>query len=121
MNTLSFHLLRIGLAITFVWIGVFILQDLRGWELMIQPWALKLLSGSLAFAMVSTAILDIVVGLFLLLNIWTWFFAFVGALHLIIVFITVGINIITVRDIGLLFATAALMVGSLPTWIVRRF
>ena len=120
MKKLPFHLLRIGLGITFIWVGIFILQDPSGWGSMLQPWAFNMMGSSLNQAMISTAILDIAVGVFMLINIWTWLAALVGAGHLAIVLVTVGINTITVRDIGLIFATTALMFQSLPDWIISR-
>lgn len=120
MQKLPFNLLRIGLAIVFIWVGVFIIQDPHGWGSMIQPWALKLIPGSLDQVMISTGTLDILIGIFMLFNIWTWLAAFVGAVHLLIVLVTVGVNVITVRDIGLLFATLALMAASSPYWIKNK-
>lgn len=119
MKKLPYVLLRIGIAITFIGVGIFILQDPRGWGLMVQPWALKLIPGSLVQVMISTAIVDIIIGILLLFNIWTWLAALVGAIHLLIVLITTGVTVITVRDIGLLFATTALCFATLPDWITR--
>ena len=114
MKKISYHVLRIGLAITFLWIGVLILQNPEAWGGYLQPWALKLIPGSLVNAMIATAILDILVGVCLLFNIFTWIAALLGAFHLIVVLSTTFITEISARDIGLLFAILALAIEALP-------
>ena len=68
MNKISFHILRIGLAVTFLWIGVLILRNPEAWSGYMRPWAAGLLPIPLAQAMTGTAILDIIIGVFLLIN-----------------------------------------------------
>lgn len=102
------------MAITFLWIGILILQDPEVWGLYLQPWALDLLPISLKEAMIGVAVLDIFIGILLFINIWTWLVALVGALHIVSVLIVSGINAITVRDIGLLTAMVALAMSTLP-------
>lgn len=114
MKKYSFHILRVGLAITFLWIGVLIFKDPAVWGFYLQPWAANLLPIPLETAMIGTAILDIVIGILLLINVWTWLAALVGAIHLVIVLTVSGINVITVRDIGLLAAVVAIAVNAWP-------
>jgi hypothetical protein len=64
--------------------------------------------------MIGTAILDIIIGAFLLFDFFPWLAAAVGAIHLIVVLTVGGITDVTVRDIGLLAAALAIMVESLP-------
>jgi len=120
MNKTSFHILRVGLAITFLWIGILILKNPEAWGGYIQPWANRLLLVPIEQAMISTAILDIVIGVFLLADIFTWLAALVGAGHLIIVLTVSGISDITARDIGLLAAALAVSLDSLPQSIISR-
>lgn len=115
MKTFAFHILRVGIAITYLWIGILILKDPAGWSGYIQPWAIAIIPGSLKFAMISTGILDMLIGFFLLIDRFTWIAGLLGALHLATVLIVTGITEITVRDIGLLTGCIALMVESLPT------
>lgn len=114
MKNYSFHILRVGLAITFIWIGILILKEPLAWGGMIQPWALEFMFMPLEQAMIATAILDIAVGIFLLLGVWIWVASLLGFLHLAIVLATVGIDAITVRDIGLIAGLVALMFSSWP-------
>lgn len=71
-------------------------------------------------AMLGTAVLDILVGFFLLVDYFTWVAAFLGAAHLVIILTVSGITDITVRDIGLLAAAIAVMVDGLPNDIKNK-
>ena len=121
MKKTSFHFLRVGLAITFMWIGVLIFKNPEAWGGYLQPWAAGLLPIPIDQAMIGTAILDITIGAFLLFDFLPWLAAFLGAVHLIIVFSGKGISEITVRDIGLLVAALALMIDSLPQRVLKWF
>lgn len=114
MKKTSFHILRVGLAITFLWIGVLIFKQPETWGGYLQPWASGLLPIPIAQAMIGTAILDISIGAFLLFDFLPWLAAFVGAIHIVIVLTVSGITDITVRDIGILAGVVALMADSLP-------
>jgi uncharacterized membrane protein YphA (DoxX/SURF4 family) len=120
MQRSAYVVLRVGLAITFIWIAAFIFQAPEGWGSFIQPWAQHLLPIPLRQAMLATAVLDLLIGLLLLAGMWTWLAALVGAFHIATVLITVGINDVTVRDVGLLAATAALAIETTPSWILAR-
>jgi hypothetical protein len=121
MTKTSFHILRVGLAITFLWIGVLIFKNPEAWGGYLQPWAAGLLPIPLTQAMIGTAILDITIGALLLSDFLTWLAALIGAIHLIIVLTVSGITDITVRDIGLLVAALALMIDSLPPELLKWF
>ena len=120
MKMVSIHILRIGLAVTFLWIGILIIRNPEAWGGYLQPWAEGLLPIPLAQAMMGTAILDIAIGAFLLINFLPWLTALVGGVHLAIILIVSGITDITVRDIGLLAGMLALIIDSLPPSIIRR-
>ncbi len=120
MKKTSLHFLRVGLAITFLWIGVLIFKNPEAWGGYLQPWAAGLLPIPLTQAMIGTAILDITIGALLLIDILTWLAALVGAIHLVIVLTVSGITDITVRDLGLLAGTLALMIDSLPQSLIGR-
>ncbi|OGY92862.1 MAG: hypothetical protein A3H70_02900 [Candidatus Komeilibacteria bacterium RIFCSPLOWO2_02_FULL_48_11] len=114
MKKTSFHILRVGLAITFLWIGVLIFKQPEAWEGYLQPWAAGLLPIPIAQAMTGTAILDIAIGAFLLFDFLPWLAALVGAIHIVIVLTVIGITDITVRNIAILAAAIAIMADSLP-------
>lgn len=120
MNKTSFHILRVGLAVTFLWIGVLIFKEPEAWGGYLMPWAAGLLPVPVAQAMIGTAVLDIVIGALLLFDYLVWLAALVGTIHLIIVLTVSGITDITVRDIGILATTVALMADSLPKVFINK-
>ncbi|EKD32885.1 MAG: hypothetical protein ACD_76C00122G0001 [uncultured bacterium] len=114
MHRTSFHILRIGLAITFIWIGILILKQPEAWGGYLHPWGVSLLPVPVVKIMIATAILDIVIGALLLFNLFLFFAAIIGAFHIVVVLITSGITDVTVRDIAILSATIAIALDSLP-------
>lgn len=118
--TAGFHFLRVGLAITFLWIGILIFKNPESWGGYLQPWAYGLLPIPLKQAMIGTAILDIIIGAFLIFDFLPWLAALIGAIHLVIVLTVSGITDITVRDIGLLAGMIVVMIDSLPQSIIHR-
>ena len=114
MSKLSFNILRIGIAITFIWIGVLILKAPEAWGGYLQPWTVKLLPAPIGEVMIATGILDICLGALLLFNILVWIGALLAALHIIIILVTSGITDVTVRDIAILAGTITLLIESLP-------
>ena len=114
MKESGYHILRVGMAITFLWIGILIFRDPESWGAMVQPWVLKLLPLPIKSMMLSIAVLDMLIGFFLLIDVFTWLLALIGALHLVTVLAVTGINAITVRDIGLLAGLLALVVTKFP-------
>jgi len=120
MKRISYHISRIGLGITFLWIGVLIFRNPVGWGGYVQPWALSLLPVPLMQVMMATAIFDMTVGILLLLNLLVWIVSFVAALHVISVLVVSGITDITVRDIAILYCAVALFIDTLPEFITNR-
>ncbi len=120
MRKTSFHILRVGLAITFLWIGVLILKQPEAWGGFLEPWAANLLPIPIREAMIATAILDIAIGVLLLVDVFTWLAALVAAIHLAIVLTVSGITDVTVRDIAILAAALAVMAESLPQSIRNK-
>ena len=120
MNKTSFHILRVGLAITFLWIGVLIFKQPEAWGGYLAPLAANLLPVPIEQAMMGTAFVDILIGVFLLIDSFVWIAALVGALHLIAVLVVSGITDITVRDIGILAGMVALMADSLPKTLIDK-
>lgn len=119
MRTLSLRILRVGLGLVFIGVGFYIFQDPQGWGFMLQPWAAKIIGNSIIPAMLTTAVIDIAIGILLIAGVWVWLAALVGVLQLVVILITVGINSITIRDVGLLFAVFVLMLETLPQRLRR--
>lgn len=111
----AYHLLRVTLGITFIWVSVMIFQEPVFWSGFIDPWAASLMPLSLETMMKITAGLDLIIGLLLIADKWTWIVSLIASLHLLAILIGSGIDTITVRDIGLFGATAALTLIAAPT------
>ena len=117
MKPAPLQIIRIGLAITFLWASILIFHDPKSWGGLIQPWVFDLLPLSLETVMIQTAILDLLIGFFLLIDVGTIIFAWLALVHLILIIIVVGITPETVRDIGLIAAALALVWA----WWPKRF
>lgn len=103
-----------------MWIGILIIKNPDAWGGYLQPWASDLLPVPIAQALLATAILDIVVGGLLLIDFLPWLAGLMGSIHLILVLTVSGITDITVRDIGLLVGTLAIVIDTLPTSVSSR-
>ncbi len=121
MRKSGFHILRVGIAITFLWIGVLILKDPVGWSGYIQPWAANLIPVPLTQVMLVTAFFDIVVGVLFLVDIFTWIAALAALFHIATVLIVSGINQVTIRDVGLFAASLALFADTIPSNLIPKF
>src|SRR3989344_3209709 len=111
------HIVRVGIAITFIWIGLLILDDPISWAGFIRPWMERFLITSPEQTMVFNGWFDIGIGALLLIswNNWmTWLGALLAALHMVTVLAVAGIDPVTVRDISILAGALALMTWSWP-------
>ena len=115
MKNYAFHILRVGTAITFLWIGVLIIKDPDAWIGLVQPWVEKISPLPLEKALISTAVLDLAVGFFLLIDRFVLAASVLGFIHIITVLIVTGITVITVRDIAILAGCLALAFEAYPT------
>lgn len=110
----GYHVLRVGLGITFIWIGILILKAPETWSGYVEPWAVGILPIPIAQALIGTAFFDIIIGFLFLVDWWLWFAGLMGAAHLATVLTVSGITDITIRDIGLLAGCIVIMIESLP-------
>jgi|SRR3989344_4096936 len=113
----SYHILRVGMAITFLWIGILILKSPESWGGYVQPWAVRILPFSVTSALLMTAALDIGIGILLLIDWQSWVAGLLASLHLISVLTVSGITDVTVRDIGLFAGSMVIIIESLPMQI----
>lgn len=121
MNKSSYHILRVGMAITFIWIGILIIKSPESWGGYLQPWAVNLLPVSIGQALLSTAALDIFIGILFLVDWFAWVAGFLAVFHLVVVLAVSGITDITVRDIGLMSAALVITIESLPAKVKSFF
>ena len=112
MTNKSFLILRIGLAIVFIWVGVAILQRPEVWGGFLAPWAMNLLPFSLHDTMLVVGIFDIIVGALLIIPGTVRLASALAFLRVLFVLIASGITDITIRDVGLLAMSLALFMQS---------
>ena len=117
------HILRVGIAVTFLWIGILILQDPIAWSGFIRPWVRELLILPVEQTMQFNAVYDLIVGALLLFSVrpWmTWLGALLASVHMIAVLTVAGIDPVTVRDIAVLAGSLSLLSWSWPATLWPR-
>lgn len=122
MTPLSLKILRIGLGITFLWLGYQIWIEPLAWGSFMLPWAQDLLPQPLEQFMKTTAILDIIIGLWLIIGWKVWIPALLASLHLVGVLITTtgSLQLAISRDVGLLAGTLAILIDTFPTSLKNK-
>lgn len=111
IKEVALHILQSGLAVTFIWIGIFILQNPMNSAHLILPWVLPLLSLSIERIMFDVAVADIVIGMLLLHPRSVWLGSLLATMHLLFIFFVTGVNSVTVRNIGLTAGSLALFLS----------
>ncbi len=111
LNKKAILILRVGLAVTFIWVGVLILAEPKEWAEHLQAWVSQLLPFEPWRIMLVVGALDVAIGLALIAERTARLAAQAGTIHLVIALLAAGINHETVRDIGLLAGTAALILS----------
>lgn len=120
MNSRALLVLRIGLGITFIWIGTLIVQEPESWAGLIRTELTPFIPIDPATMMLDTGIFDIVIGLLLIFGVWLWAAGLLAALHMLTVVLTIYVSDTTARDIGLMAAGFAVMLASPMPGFVRR-
>ncbi len=100
--------LRIGLAIVYLWFGFAQIFDGASWVYLVPDWAVSLLHIPPAMIVLGNGIFEIVFGGLLALNIQTRISALLLALHLVPIASQLGLTETGIRDFGLIMATFAL-------------
>lgn len=115
-------ILRTALAIMFLWVGILIFLDTTTWAYPLLPWVKKTLTigGSLKPILRAAAILDVIVGAALILNVGTWIAALVGGLTLLGALLMSGATMSTPLQVGLLGTCLALALLSAPETVLRK-
>lgn len=120
MSKVSYTILRVGLGITFLWVGVLIFKSPEGWSNFIAPWAVELIPFSLRNTMICVGIFDVLIGALLIYDVAVWVGALFAAIHMIDVLVVTGITTVTVRNIAILAGALALFIDSMPPKIADR-
>ncbi len=109
---LSTFILRLGLGFVFSWFGLDKLLNPQNWQGYITPALAKLIFIDMSLFILLLGILELVIGLMLLLGLFTRLVASVAAVQLLVIIISLWFNEITVRDIGLFSIAVSLILNS---------
>lgn len=114
--------LRIGLALVFLWFGYMQLANTQMWIGLIPEWVTGMSGLEAATLVRFNGAFEIVFGLCLLAGFYTRIVALFLALHMIHVFLTIlmaqGLNGIAIRDFGLVVAAVTLFMLGEHGWSV---
>lgn len=106
MQIWGFRILRIGLALVFVWFGSQQLMDPSGWTRLVPDFVESVISKDKFI--IANGLFDLIGGILLLLNVWVRWVAVLLAVHLFSIAINFGFSGNGVRDLGLGMASLAL-------------
>ncbi|MBI4143212.1 DoxX family membrane protein [Candidatus Uhrbacteria bacterium] len=101
-------ILRIGLGVEFLMFGYGKLVDVGGWIAFIPPWMSPLLPASVGTFLTVIGVAELLLGVLLLIGLWTRVIAVLAALHLVGVLVAVGYNDLAIRDFVALASALAL-------------
>lgn len=120
MKTSGYHILRVGMGITFLWVGILIFREPEFWSGFMPVFVIKMFDNLIPFTML-TGVVDVLIGLFLLFDLLTFWIALIAFAHLIGILLLTGIDDTTVRDIGLAAGAFALAVEGAPESVRKYF
>lgn len=108
--------LRVGLALVFLWFGISQLIDPVGFTGYLPYFLFD--SSYATTVVIANGVFEIIAGLFLLLGLFTRVVSLLLALHLAVITIELGFGEIAVRDFGLIIATLAVFLGGYDKWSI---
>lgn len=102
-------ILRLGLAVLFLWFGFSQLLDGLNWVSWVPEWAVNLFSIPPAMIVLLNGAFEVVAGALLAFNILTRWVALALGLHLVVIVFDIGLTAIGFRDFAIMMATFALV------------
>ncbi len=107
-KNISFHILRMGMAIVFIWFGFSQIFDSINWVAWVPEWASNLINLPPALIVILNGWFEIIFGSLLIFNLFIRFSSLILAIHLFFIFLSISLTPIGIRDFGLFMATLAL-------------
>ena len=101
------RLLRIGLALVFLWFGTEQLINPGNWTGYVPDIASKFFLSTTQIVLIN-GLFEVIASVLLLINVYAWIAALLLGLHMLGISLSIGINPIGVRDIGISVGTLAL-------------
>jgi uncharacterized membrane protein YphA (DoxX/SURF4 family) len=103
--------LRLGLAILYLWFGFSELLNTPAWTAWVPGWAMSLTHLSAAQIVLLNGGFEMVAGALLAIGIWVRPVAALLAAHMLLIVVDIGLDQIGMRDLAICFATVALSLG----------
>ncbi len=104
-------MVRLGLGAVLIWFGIDALLNPSVWSLLVPKWVLSISPLSANTFMYINGTLEILLGLLLLIGLWTRLIAGLTALLLLGIILSLGYGDLAVRDFGLLMAALSLVLS----------
>lgn len=108
--------IRIAMAIVFLWFSSQQFMDAEAWTRLIPAWLTSLTGMSATTVVTLNATFELIFGLALLAGYFTRTVAILLALHLLSIIIQLGYGGIAVRDFGLMFAMVSVFLYGADRW-----
>ncbi len=121
LKTLSSPILRIGLAIVFLWFGINQIVEPNSYLGFLPDWLTKISPIDPTMIVYLNGSFEILFGTALLLGLFTRIVAFVLFLHMADIAFTVGLDAIGIRDFGLTVATFIIWINGTDAFTLDRF
>ena len=121
MNKIAPTVLRIGIAIVFIWFGAQQMINTSVWIGYIPKFVTTLTSLSASQIVYFNGIFEIIFACALLLGYFTRFTALILALHILDITFIVGLNATGVRDFGLFIATISIFLYGVDSFSLDYF
>lgn len=107
-KSLSPLILRVGIAIVFVWFGIHQLMSQTMWVSLIPAWVVSLTGLTAKTLVILNGIFEVVMAFLLAIGYKIRIVAVLLSLHLLSIIGDLGLTAVGIRDVGLLFATLAI-------------
>jgi uncharacterized membrane protein YphA (DoxX/SURF4 family) len=125
MNTSRLHVyaapvLRIGMSLVFLWFGTQQLLHAADWTGFIPEFVVNMLPVSAETFVLGNGLMEVVFGIALILGIFTRPVAFILAIHMFGIALSLGWSAIGIRDFGLTVATTAIFLYGADYWTLDR-
>lgn len=118
MQKWGFRILRIGLALIFIWFGKEQLMNPGSWIGYVPSWAESIFPNTEKLVLLN-GLFELVAAFLLIMNVFTRVVALILAVHLLVIALAIGINPVGVRDIGLSIAALSLALVHPPKAYTR--
>jgi uncharacterized membrane protein YphA (DoxX/SURF4 family) len=100
--------LRVGIAVVFMWFGYHQLINQTMWISLIPHWMISLTGMSARTIVIANGVFEVLMSLLLIFGYRLRTVGILLSLHLLMIICDVGLSAIGMRDVGLMFATISI-------------